>query len=342
MLTPEQKARRMSGLGGSDIAAALGVSPWKTPMQLWYEKMGMLADYEDPTNAAMEWGSRLERPILDKFAEDYRGEYHVFCGDFFIRHPEYPFLVGDLDGIGLMPHRGRQAGAWLRDNGATKYWPACQQKNGPPVPDILLEAKTSGEWTPWPEVPRYYWLQVQHYLYLTGIRKAIVCVLFLPARKYEEYVIQWDESYLSLLPILMKFWQCVQEKTPLLGNIKILDDLRLGGVTIKKEREPLRLADLSDEDQHAVLDLVGLQKEQKRLAEDVTARKLQVAQIMGDAPRMLERELGFRISQFDYAPSRHYDMDAIAAALKKKGLDISDFRTIKRDGRRVLTVAEWQ
>lgn len=33
-------ARRMAGIGGSDIAAVLGLSPYKTALQLWMEKTG--------------------------------------------------------------------------------------------------------------------------------------------------------------------------------------------------------------------------------------------------------------------------------------------------------------
>ena len=32
MLTQEQKELRRQGLGGSDLAAVLGLSPWRSPM----------------------------------------------------------------------------------------------------------------------------------------------------------------------------------------------------------------------------------------------------------------------------------------------------------------------
>jgi hypothetical protein len=35
-------AARKRGLGGSDIAAVLGVSPWQKPMDVWLSKTGMV------------------------------------------------------------------------------------------------------------------------------------------------------------------------------------------------------------------------------------------------------------------------------------------------------------
>ena len=34
----EWLARRRSGIGGSDVAAVLGLSPWKSPRQVWLDK----------------------------------------------------------------------------------------------------------------------------------------------------------------------------------------------------------------------------------------------------------------------------------------------------------------
>ncbi len=40
MLTLEQKAIRQTGLGATDCAAVMGLSPYKTPYELWLEKTG--------------------------------------------------------------------------------------------------------------------------------------------------------------------------------------------------------------------------------------------------------------------------------------------------------------
>ena len=38
---------RMSYIGGSDAPIIMGVSPWKTPYQLWEEKMGNVVEDKD-------------------------------------------------------------------------------------------------------------------------------------------------------------------------------------------------------------------------------------------------------------------------------------------------------
>ena len=39
MLTKEQKLLRRTGIGGSDAAAILGLSPWATPLDIYNEKV---------------------------------------------------------------------------------------------------------------------------------------------------------------------------------------------------------------------------------------------------------------------------------------------------------------
>ena len=66
-LTAEHLAARKRGIGGSDAPAVLGVSPWRTPLDVYLDK----TDQSDPveTTEAMEWGSRLEDQIAAAAAE---------------------------------------------------------------------------------------------------------------------------------------------------------------------------------------------------------------------------------------------------------------------------------
>ena len=60
------KARR-KGLGGSDIAAILGISKWRTPMDVWVEKMGLVEPSEE--SYAMMRGRILEDAIAQWYGE---------------------------------------------------------------------------------------------------------------------------------------------------------------------------------------------------------------------------------------------------------------------------------
>ena len=57
---------RRKGIGGSDVAAIAGLNPWKTPLQVWKEKV--LGDTVEE-NAAMSWGTKLEPLVLDTYAQ---------------------------------------------------------------------------------------------------------------------------------------------------------------------------------------------------------------------------------------------------------------------------------
>lgn len=57
---------RRSGIGGSDIAAVAGLSPWKTPYDVWLEKVG-LAPPQDETEP-QRWGHILEPIIAKEYA----------------------------------------------------------------------------------------------------------------------------------------------------------------------------------------------------------------------------------------------------------------------------------
>ena len=48
---------REKGLGGSEAPAALGLSRWKTPFQVWKDKRGLSGERE--SSSAMEWGLLL-------------------------------------------------------------------------------------------------------------------------------------------------------------------------------------------------------------------------------------------------------------------------------------------
>ena len=93
MITKEQRERRRSHIGSSDVAAIIGADPWRTAADVYWSKVGDLAD--DRPNAAMQLGNRMEKPILD-FAEEKFGPLHR---DVEMIDEEYSLLVANLDGL---------------------------------------------------------------------------------------------------------------------------------------------------------------------------------------------------------------------------------------------------
>ena len=93
-------AKRLYGLGGSDIAVLLKLSPWKTPFQLWQEKTCRVAPEELQTsNVFTHWGKLLEDTIRQEY-KDLIGHYY---GDYktapVFKVPEHPQIICNLDGL---------------------------------------------------------------------------------------------------------------------------------------------------------------------------------------------------------------------------------------------------
>lgn len=97
-LTQEQKALRLTGIGGSEIAAVLGLSPWARPIDVWRAKvMGMEVEETLP----MKRGRILEPAICSWYAEDYGAKLRE-CGS--MRHPSSKVLLATPDRIATMPN----------------------------------------------------------------------------------------------------------------------------------------------------------------------------------------------------------------------------------------------
>ena len=177
---------RKTFCGGSDAAAILGLSPWKSRLQLWAEKSGLIKDSKE--SPAMEWGTRLESVIRDKFQENHP-EVLVMCDDKWT-HPQYPFIVAHIDGSALDLTTNESA---------------------------VLEIKTANaysgdEWSS--SVPTYYLCQIQHYLAVTGWEKAY-CAVLIGGQDYREFEILRDDEFIDkLIEEEVKFWKEVQEGTP--------------------------------------------------------------------------------------------------------------------------------
>ena len=83
---------RRKGLGASDACIIMNKSPWKTPFQLWEEKLGLGEKFEG--NFATEFGHRME----PKIRADFELRYGFEAPPVLAVHEEYKFLKASLDG----------------------------------------------------------------------------------------------------------------------------------------------------------------------------------------------------------------------------------------------------
>lgn len=75
---------RKKGIGASEAAAVLGVSPWSSPVDVWARKRGLIPEIED--NERLRTGRLFEEPIAQLYAE--REKVQLTGGGYDLRfHP---------------------------------------------------------------------------------------------------------------------------------------------------------------------------------------------------------------------------------------------------------------
>ena len=88
---------RRLGIGGSDVAAIMGISPFATIKDLYYDKIGVkpMIDEGESNWVAKEVGHRLEDLVAMIFSK--KTGLEVFPVRKMFRHPFYPFMLADVD-----------------------------------------------------------------------------------------------------------------------------------------------------------------------------------------------------------------------------------------------------
>ena len=179
-------------IGGSDVAAILGLNPWKTNIELWEEKTGLRQPENISQKEEVKRGVNME-PLLRNIFAITRPHLTVQEGRFLV-HPDYLFMAANIDGI--------------VDDGIS-----------PGVLEIkTARVKNLSDWKD--RVPDYYYLQCLHYLAVTGWRYAILYAyleIVLPDREITGYLREYrierkEEEIDLLLKAEIEFWDYVQKK----------------------------------------------------------------------------------------------------------------------------------
>jgi len=248
---------RKGGIGSSDAAAAVGLNPYKSPLELWMEKTGRAEDVGTPVGFSdpRYWGTLLEPYVATAYQQ--QTERRVRRVNAVLQHPTFPFMLANID----------------------REVVGC--------PDVqILECKTAGEFGArlWREgVPEYVQIQVQHQLAVTGKAAADVAVL-LCGQQLEVFRVPRDEDVIARLVVLeARFWEYVETDTPppadgSESSARALRQLYPGG------------GDTLDfsEDEHLSQVLVELQALRQALdaqGQHAEFLKQELQQAMGDASR---------------------------------------------------------
>ena len=181
---------RKGGIGGSDAAAAVGLNPYVSPLELWLIKTGRDANLPRPdpgdTTEPVYWGTLLEPIVAASYARQTGNK--VRRVNAVLQHPTIPFMLSNVD----------------------REVVGCRDVQ-------LLECKTAGEFGArlWRDgVPKYVQLQVQHQLAVTGRQAADVAVLIC-GQKLEVHRIERDDGLIArLIELEAAFWRFVTTDSP--------------------------------------------------------------------------------------------------------------------------------
>lgn len=173
--SPQWLDARRGGLGGSEIAAVLGLSPWDSPLSLYHRKRGELPDLD--LTDEMEAGTRCE-PMIARWFADHHPEYVVEEHPGTWRHRDRDWEFANPDAA-LHPIQAPAARA-----GAEWKFSLFGDDFGPEGTD---------------EIPVHYRCQVLHYIDVMGW-PGMWLVVFIGARgEFREYWIPADEDEQLLL-----------------------------------------------------------------------------------------------------------------------------------------------
>ena len=180
------RAERKNGIGGSEAAAVMGISKYTSPLEIWLIKTGREEQQDISWKESVEWGSRLEPTVAEKFAEEHP-ELVVEEPGCMFASVERPWAFASVDRV-LEDGEGRRGILEIKTAGS----------------------RSSGDWDEW--VPDYYMAQVDHYLAVTGFEYAWVAVL-IGGQEYREYKIDRDEDDINAVSDAVDaFWNEYVEK----------------------------------------------------------------------------------------------------------------------------------
>lgn len=210
---------RRGGIGGSDSASILGISHWRTQLQLYYDKIGEPTSEEitDQRQYIFDFGHAMEEFVAlyfekvfeEKFKDSFELKFslhygedlriekcHVYRDTWMYESPEHPFMRADLD-----------------------FKVDLTFSNGKTTTGIF-ECKTTSPFTikdTWEkEPPEYYVCQTRHYMAVMDVPFTIIaCAADNNSNNYFAHIIFRDETEeKKLINAEEEFWWAVNNKIP--------------------------------------------------------------------------------------------------------------------------------
>ena len=184
-------AGRTKGIGGSDSSAVIGKNPWKTNVQLYREKVGLIHTPDVSNNDAVKYGKSAEEPLRRLFQLDHPELIVNYKSKIILENREFPFILYSPDGLLKERESGRKGILEIKTT-------------------TIVQSMQKEKWNN--RVPDNYYVQVLHGLLVTDFDFIILRAQLkyksgdLSIREYhfERSACEDDLAYLK--DSLIKFW----------------------------------------------------------------------------------------------------------------------------------------
>lgn len=304
--TPQWLEMRKKGIGASEAAAVVGLSPWSTPLEIFLRKTGQLAEKEQTD--AMRMGHLLEPVIWTRFNE-LTGIPVITRPVGLIAHREHDFILATPDALVHPENEDLQIG----ESKSTNWRRAAEMGENPE------------------DVPMDWLVQVQQQLAVTELQVGRLAVL-LDGRTLLNFRIERNQNLIeALIEAETEFWQRIQNNDPPPPNFShksmpLLIKELFGNVSEH------RVVDLSEEAAAGVVRAMEIKAEIKRLEEELGRMESAFKYEIGDAP------VGILPGRTDLMVKRRFVAETEVKATTKKAYTVT--QAVKYDARLVAALRQ--
>lgn len=247
--------RKVQTIGGSDAAAVLGLSPYKSPYALWAEKTGAVEPEDISEKEAVRLGNDLEDYVARRWSE--KTGKRVRRERAILSNPEYPFAHANIDRAVV-----GEPDAGLECKTTSSY-------------DIIKKLRAG-------ELPESWYCQCMHYMMVTGAKRWYLAAVAFGAGFFHFDIPRNDAEIQALSAAEAEFCQMVTSSTPpdVDGADSTLDAIR----AIFPMEDPGATVDLSGYGTDIAI-LSQCDRQIKELERKKSAAKARIMQYMGQAQR---------------------------------------------------------
>ena len=307
---PEWHEYRRKGVGGSDVSALVGCSPWTTKRALYYSKMGL--DKSSPNPYTLDFGHAMEPFVAAWFQRCFDSKYkgwlekhlgkqiksfNIYLDPWMYKHPIHQFMQANLD-----------------------YRWECVTTDGELIEGVF-ECKTTTYHTAlekWGDdkVPPYYELQCRHYMAIMNLDYSIIACAW--GNNEADYAVGFVERDYNIendiIALEKDFWEnnVLKHVAPPLSEERgELEYAALQDFKIEEQVRQGKLPEIAITDDDMLIsieDYLSLMESKKQLEEEVKAlsNKLQTAKVKAltylaqkNTDKLILKDTGYIIKNTD-------------------------------------------